>query len=101
MPSNWTRRRGSVPANLEITLEQSLHCFLILKDHDHVYSFHADLQSPASTRNGDERRCTPAIRRTAGGHALASFSSKNKATFDHEIGRASWRERVQISDAHG
>src|SRR6266700_6933823 len=30
MPSNWTRRCGSVPSNLEIAGEQPLHPFVIL-----------------------------------------------------------------------
>src|ERR1017187_1627935 len=83
MASHWTRCRGSVPSNLEITGEQPLHRFVILKNHYHVHCFHPDLQPPASARNRDERRRTPAIRRAAGGYALASLSSKNKATFDH------------------
>src|ERR1019366_2043532 len=81
MPSNWTRCRGSVPSNLEITGEQPLHRFVILKDHYHVHRFHPDLQPPASTRNRDERRRAPAIRRPAGGYTLASFSSEDKTTF--------------------
>jgi hypothetical protein len=68
---------------LEITGEQPLHCFVILKDHYHVHSFHPDLQPPASTGNRDERRRTPALRRSAGGYAFASFSSEDKAAFDH------------------
>src|SRR5271157_2680357 len=75
MPSHWTRCCGSVPSNLEITLEQPLHPFVILNDQYHVHRFHPDLQSPASARNRDERRRTPAIRRAAGGYALASLSS--------------------------
>src|ERR1700690_1273667 len=83
MPSNWTRGRGSIPFNLKIAIEQPLHGFVILKDHDNIDSFHADLQSPASTRNRDERRCTPAIRRAASGYAFATLGSKNKPTLNH------------------
>src|ERR1700689_2183602 len=78
MPSNRTGRRGSISANLKITIEQFLHGLVILKNHDNIDSFHADLQSPASTRNRDERRCTPAIRRAASGYAFATLGSKNK-----------------------
>jgi hypothetical protein len=83
MASDWTRCRGSVPSNLEVAGEQPLHRFVILKDHYHVYRFHADLQAPASARNRNEGRRTPAIRRTAGGYALAPFSAEDKTAFDH------------------
>src|SRR5450759_3274810 len=60
MPSHWTRCRASVPSNLEIALEQPLHPFVILNDQYHVNSFYTDLEAPASARNRDECRCTPA-----------------------------------------
>jgi len=68
---------------LEIAGEQPLHPFVILNDQYHVHSFYTDLQSPASTRNGDECWRTPAVRCAASGYAFASFSSEDKATFDH------------------
>src|ERR1700686_5229050 len=83
MPSDWARCRRSVRSNLEITREQPLHPFIILNDQYHVVSFYTDLQPPASARNRDERRRTPAIRRAAGGYAFASFSSKDQAALDH------------------
>src|SRR5208337_5526731 len=83
MPSNRTRSRGSIPSNLKITIEQPLHGFFILKDHDNIDCFHADLQSPASTRNRDERRRAPAIRRAASGYAFAALGAKDKPAFDH------------------
>jgi len=83
MPSNWTSCRGSVPSHLEITREQPLHCFVVLKDHYHVHSFYTDLQSPTPARDRDERRRAPAIRGPTGCHAFASFSSEDKTTLDH------------------
>src|SRR5450759_5271997 len=83
MASHWTRCRGSVPAYLEVALEQSLHPLFILNDQYHVHSLHPDLQSPASARNRDKSRRTPASRGAAGGDAFASFSSENQAAFDH------------------
>src|SRR5579864_3227727 len=83
MPSNWTCCCGSIPSNLEITREEPLHPFVILNDHDHVHSFHTDLQPPVSARNGDERGRTPTIRRAASGYAFASLTSEYKAAFDH------------------
>src|SRR5579871_591444 len=83
MPSNGARRCGSVPSNLEVALEQLLHSLFILDDQYDVYSFYTDLQTPASARNRDERWCTPAIRGAASGYAFASFTSKDKTTFDH------------------
>ena len=60
-----------------------MHSFFILNDHDQVHSFDADLQSPVSAGNGDERGRTPAIRCTAGGDAFASFSAEDKTALDH------------------
>src|SRR5579864_8293642 len=83
MPSYWTGCGRSVRSDVEVTREQSLHPFFILNDHDQVHSLHANLQSPVSTRNGDESGRTPAIRRAAAGYAFASLTSKDKAAFDH------------------
>jgi len=83
MPSNWTSCRGSVSSHLKITREQSLHCFVALKDHYHVHSFYTDLQSPTAARDRDERWRAPAIRGPAGCHAFASFSSEDKPALDH------------------
>src|ERR1700691_6298275 len=79
MPSNWTRRRGSVPSNLEIARQQPLHSFVILNDQYHVHSVYSDLEPPASTGNRDERWRTPAIHRAASVYAFASLSSEAKA----------------------
>src|ERR1019366_8385844 len=83
MPSNRTRCCRSVRSNVEITLEQLLHPFFILNDHDQVHSLYTDLQSPVSARNSNECGRTPAIRRAAGGYAFASLTSEDKAAFDH------------------
>ena len=83
MPSHGTGCGRSVRSNVEITREKFLHAFFILNDHDQVYSFDADLQSPVTTRNGDERGRTPAVRRAAGGDTFAAFTAEDKTAFDH------------------
>src|SRR5581483_2052689 len=70
-------------AHLELVGEQVAHAVVVHDHHHQIYAFDTDLQSPASTADGKERRCAPgAIRQAAGGDAPAMLSAEDECAFD-------------------
>src|SRR5438477_3405504 len=59
-----------------------LESLVVHDQHDEVDTFDADLQSPASSANGDERRCAPAAGGAAGGDASTVFTTENEAALN-------------------
>src|ERR1041385_4357812 len=59
-PDRSSGRRGIGP-KLESAPDQPLHSLFILDNHDQINAFHADLQAPATTCNGKERRRAPSL----------------------------------------
>jgi hypothetical protein len=60
-----------------------LHSVIVLNDHDEIDAFNTDLETPAATADGEERRSAPAISGTAGSNAFAAFSAEDESAFDH------------------
>src|SRR6185295_12875715 len=59
-----------------------LEALLVHNQDDQVHAFDADLQSPASSANGHERRRAPAIGGTARGNAASVLAAKDKPALD-------------------
>jgi hypothetical protein len=75
--------RRCIGANLKFTRKQMLHAPVSLENHDEIDAFHADLESPASTADGEESRRAPSRRSAASGNAFAAFRADYEATFQH------------------
>ncbi len=57
-----------------------LQTTVVHDQHDQIYAFDADLQSPASTANRNECGSAPAFRRAAGGHAASVLGAEDEAS---------------------
>jgi hypothetical protein len=82
MPSHGTHGYRCISPDFKLAREQLLHAFTVLDDHHKVDGFYTGLSSPTSAANSDERRRTPASRRTTSCHTFAMFGSEDESSFD-------------------
>jgi len=73
--SDWAGRYRAFAREFELAGKQMLKALIVHDQHDEVDAFDADLQSPASAADGDERGRAPAIRGAAGGYATAVLAA--------------------------
>ena len=59
-----------------------LKALVVHNQHHQVHAFDADLQTPASSANRNERWRAPASGGAAGGDAASMFATKDEATFN-------------------
>ena len=83
MASDRSCRRRCIRSELELARQQLLHALVILDNHDQIYAFDADLQSPAAAGDSKERWCAPSSRSATCRYASAILGAKHKAPLDH------------------
>src|SRR5690242_12430225 len=83
MSSYRSSRCGCVCSDLELACQQLLHAFFVLDDHDQIYAFEADLQSPASACHAKEGRSTPSFSGPTRCDTSSMPPSKHETAFDH------------------
>src|SRR5258708_14506693 len=82
MTANWTGCDRSLAREFELARKQMLQTAVIHDQHDEIYIFDADLQSPASAAHRDEGGSAPAIRRAAGRDTAPVLTTEYEATFN-------------------
>src|ERR1700733_4401670 len=84
MTSHRACGSGCVSANLKLAGEQMLKSMIVHNQHDQVNSFHANLQAPASSSNGDKRGSAPTIRCAACRDTATVFAANHESTL-HQV----------------